>query len=309
MRVNSIRSRKSIGRATAHVIVAAVVYLWLVASPAGAQLKGLPSSKDSIRAQLVASVDSISPGMVFRIGVLFTIEPRSHIYWRNPGDSGLATGIEWAMPEGYTVGAIHWPNPKQFEIEGIDDVNYGYKKEVLLYADVVASIDLLTSAEVAARSTVTIKADPYWLLCKDDGECIPGGASLSLELPVSGVTPSKEKEIFTRYEEQAPRLIDVKSEQVPLKKVTSSLDRLLLQAKEPWRFRTEDRVGSAFFPDAGPPWELQKEGSNGIVTFRTEKEREDTSFPGGVATLPMKHEKTGDHKTFYFRILGGHTKH
>ena len=84
----------------------------------------VPAIAEQVKARLVADVETIEPGTPFRLGVLLTIPEHAHIYWRNPGTSGLATGIEWDLPEGFTVGELQWPNPQRFEIEEIDDITY-----------------------------------------------------------------------------------------------------------------------------------------------------------------------------------------
>ena len=42
-----------------------------------------------------------------------TAEPEGwHSYWKNPGDTGIPTEIDWQMPEGFHVGELRWPTPK-----------------------------------------------------------------------------------------------------------------------------------------------------------------------------------------------------
>ena len=70
--------------------------------PAIVPLKG-------VRAELVADVTRAMPGDSFGVGVLLTIPKGSHIYWKNPGASGLASGVEWTMPDQDTVWlALHY---------------------------------------------------------------------------------------------------------------------------------------------------------------------------------------------------------
>ena len=49
-----------------------------------------------------------------------------HVYWRNPGDSGLATALNWTLPPGVTAGELQWPYPHRSQLGDI--VNYGYDK-------------------------------------------------------------------------------------------------------------------------------------------------------------------------------------
>ena len=60
-----------------------------------------------------------------------------HTYWKNPGDSGLPTRIQWVLPEGWKAGEIQWPYPKPLPIGPL--MNYGYEDEVLLLTDLTAA--------------------------------------------------------------------------------------------------------------------------------------------------------------------------
>jgi DsbC/DsbD-like thiol-disulfide interchange protein len=50
------------------------------------------------RARLVADVESAGPGTTFTAGIVLTMAPGWHTYWKNPGESGLATSIAWTAP-------------------------------------------------------------------------------------------------------------------------------------------------------------------------------------------------------------------
>ena len=62
-----------------------------------------------IEARLVVSSDPAP-----RAGVLFDLRAGWHIYWRNPGDTGLAASLN-IEAAGYRVGPIAWPAPEVFE--------------------------------------------------------------------------------------------------------------------------------------------------------------------------------------------------
>ncbi len=55
-----------------------------------------------------------------------------HTYWRNPGDSGLATMIDWSLVPGMAVGPIQWPTPERQPYGTL--MNFGYSDEVTLLA-------------------------------------------------------------------------------------------------------------------------------------------------------------------------------
>ena len=114
-----------------------------------------------------------APGQPFRIGLRLQHDPHWHTYWRNPGDSGLPTRFDPIGPEGAAYTDIVWPAPRRLAIG--DLANYGYEGEVLVSREVT----LPASFE---GSTAHFEVLAQWLVCKD--VCIPGEASLALELPV-----------------------------------------------------------------------------------------------------------------------------
>lgn len=155
--------------------VAAAV-LWALCG-AGAPAAG----PHPVTAKLLVDTTAVRPGGTFTVGVLFEIADRWHIYWRNPGDAGLATAVGWTLPEGFRAGPLRWPVPKSFRQPG-DIVGYGYEGSVLLTARVTAPDSLKPGSRVA------VAAEATWLACKE--VCLPGEASLSLRLPVGGTRAS-----------------------------------------------------------------------------------------------------------------------
>lgn len=127
-----------------------------------------------VAAQLVASVNVVEPGSEIYLGVHQQIIPHWHTYWKNPGDSGLATTIKWSLPEGATASDILWPIPSRSGLEGI--TNYGYSDQVTLLNKIKIPNSLNVGEKFLARATVD------WLVCNE--ECIPQQVKLALELPV-----------------------------------------------------------------------------------------------------------------------------
>ncbi len=76
-------------------------------------------------------------------------------------------------------------------------VNYGYDKEVLLPVD----IQVPENAEIGSK--VSLQAKVSWLMCED--QCIPGGANLSLEIPVGEhAEPTPLTYVFDKTDAQIP---------------------------------------------------------------------------------------------------------
>jgi thiol:disulfide interchange protein DsbD len=111
------------------------------------------------------------------LGLQLTHTPDWHTYWKNSGDSGLPTELEWTLPPGVSAGAIEWPTPRKFPLGPL--ANYGYSGTVLL--PVPLTIDPTFKGEA-----IEIKLYAAWLACRK--ECIPEEGHFSLRLPVQGPT-------------------------------------------------------------------------------------------------------------------------
>lgn len=149
-----------------------------------------------IRVQLVSEATTIMPGQPFWVGLVQTIDPGWHTYWRNPGDSGAATRIIWDLKDGWNASAIQWPTPERMPYGGL--VNYGYTGQMLLPV-------LITPPDYLERGRVELTAKTLWLVCADI--CIPGEADLTLSLPVRAgpnATDPKTAPLFERSRARLP---------------------------------------------------------------------------------------------------------
>ena len=106
--------------------------------------------------------DAMRENQFVHIPFLFEMEPGWHIYWKNPGDSGLPTTINTRE-----VSTTTWyPAPETIHWSGM--VNYGYKKAVTLYQTVdMSSLD----------QNSVLSHHIQYLSCKDI--CIPGEVMLT----------------------------------------------------------------------------------------------------------------------------------
>ena len=274
--------------------------LWLAVVCTG--VSGSAYGENHVQAELVVDVQAFEAGKPFRAGVLFTIEPKAHIYWRHPGSSGLATGIEWTLPEGFAVGDLQWPNPERFEIVEIDDISYGYTREVLLFAEVSVP------SGPSLQGPLNIEVEPYWLVCLEDGQCIPEGARLRMRLPAGRAMASASAASFDQYGARLPApLSEVSSVSLDEKEVT--VGRLRFMAREPWRFAAaSEGIVPRFFPDEGPAWnvvEPEGGGEDTRLSFTFERLRNGKATVqavNGVATLPLRHAESGAKNVVYLRV-------
>ena len=135
-----------------------------------------------VRAELVAQApEGVAPGRPLQLGLLLTHTKDWHTYWKNPGDSGLPTQLEWQLPAGLDAGEIAWPVPKKISIGHL--ANYGYEGTALLPVPVTVS-PAFNPGPLAQEVTIRLKAS--WLVCRQ--ECIPEDGEFTLQLPIQGTT-------------------------------------------------------------------------------------------------------------------------
>ena len=158
--------------------------------PCWAQIR---DGRQLVKAELVADVQKVEPGQKFRIGVLYTIQPNWHIYWKYPGDAGIPTQIDWQLPDGFKAGPLQWPLPTRDREPGELEV-FDYSNEVLLFAEVQAPAQL-------PAGPIELAAKTNWLVCEK--ECVPGNAQLSLKLN-DGSGPDNAG-LFSKYAALVPK--------------------------------------------------------------------------------------------------------
>ena len=56
--------------------------------------------------RLVSEQDAVVPGGTFWAGLDLAMDDGWHVYWQNPGDSGLSPKIKWDLPSGIKAGDI-----------------------------------------------------------------------------------------------------------------------------------------------------------------------------------------------------------
>ena len=128
---------------------------------------------EHVEAELVTDRISAEPGKPFVVGLKLRMEMGWHTYWKNPGDSGLPTRIQWVLPPGWKAGEIHWPFPQPLPVGPL--MNYGYEDEVVLLTELTPPAD-------AKPGDVPVKAKAEWLVCKDI--CVPEKGEIDATIPV-----------------------------------------------------------------------------------------------------------------------------
>ena len=120
--------------------------------------------------ELLVETNEIVANEDFVIGIKFEIEPGWHIYWKNPGDSGLPAEIKWKNTETIEFKKFLWPSPQKTPEEPL--MTYGYYNEVVLPA--IFSVD----SDYIKNGPSIFEID--FLICEKI--CIPEKAVIDFDL-------------------------------------------------------------------------------------------------------------------------------
>ncbi|MFO1129034.1 MAG: protein-disulfide reductase DsbD family protein [Rhodospirillales bacterium] len=186
-------------------------------------------------AALLADGATIVPGRPFEVALRLTLPDGWHTYWRNTGDAGAPTAIDWTLPSGFAADPIAWPVPSRYTTGPV--VSYGFGGDVWLLTRITPPADL------SAGTTASLTAAADWLVCADI--CIPEQATLTLQLPVATVARPAAPEVragFTTARQKLPEPFPGKAT------LAADGDRLRLDLTMP---ATAERSIEAawFFPD------------------------------------------------------------
>jgi len=178
---------------------------WLVfvspgAGAAWAQLnataKSAVVSTPQVRAELVAHApDGVQIGKTFWLGLQLQHTSEWHTYWRNPGDSGLPTQLEFKLPPGLEVGPVLWPLPKKLSAGTL--TNYGFEGDALL----AVAVKVTSSYRAQINGQLPVQLHANWLVCRL--ECIPQEGDFVMQF-ASQSSFAPRAQAFTRLLKQQP---------------------------------------------------------------------------------------------------------
>jgi thiol:disulfide interchange protein DsbD len=135
-----------------------------------------------VRAELVAfAPDGVGADKTVWVGLQLAHQPEWHTYWKNAGDSGLPTHLQWTLPVGVTAGEIAWPTPQKIRIGSL--ANFGYEGTVLLPVPLTIS---KAFAPGPGADNLEVALSASWLVCKQ--ECVPQEGNFVLQVPLRGST-------------------------------------------------------------------------------------------------------------------------
>ncbi len=125
------------------------------------------------RVELVSSVKSIAPGEPFVVALSFDVDPDWHLYWKDPGDSGMPPSVKWTLPEGFTASELQFPKPKTIQIPA--GVNYIHEGRFALL------VTITPPATLKEGESVELAGNVKWLEC-DAEICLPAKQSVAVSV-------------------------------------------------------------------------------------------------------------------------------
>jgi len=193
----------------------------------------LAANENIVQVHLTPEYTTFTKGQVARLGIQFEIKKGWHIYWLNPGESGLAPRLTWQPNSALEFSDAHWPHPEMFVTEQIQ--NFGYEGS----ATVIQKFKIQKNFQ---GNQVDLQGKVEWLACQE--VCIPGKQDLSQTLKVGNkaTIDSKAKDALDQASLQVPQ--DIAYWYI---KVIDRDDHLLLKIL-PQKKLVEQDLEITFFP-------------------------------------------------------------
>ena len=121
--------------------------------------------------RIISQRTAIHPGDEITLATEVNLAPHWHVYWQNPGDSGLPVKVTWDLPDGFEIEDINWPTPDKISFDIL--VNYGYYNQAIL-------LQKLKIPATLPEGKITLTANLEMLVCNEI--CIPENDTISIDL-------------------------------------------------------------------------------------------------------------------------------
>lgn len=156
-------------------------------------------NRPHVSLKLISEETHLRPGATQTLGLVFTMEPHWHVYYKGLEGGGNPPKIEQAtLPDGYTFGEIEWPAPQRYVAPG-DVYDSVYEGQVTL----LLPLNVPKDAKPGEKVTIGVKMN--WLECSE--VCVFGAGESSISLPVSTDASKKSDDA---------KLIDISRAKLPV---------------------------------------------------------------------------------------------
>ena len=223
---------RSLVRLVLSVLGVAALLGSVLVETAAAQSTDDPSPHSE--AALLSEARTIAPGKPFTVALRLQMEEGWHSYWKNPGDSGEPTSIDWALPAGFEAGTIQWPYPDRIPYGPM--TSYGYSDEVVL------PVTIRPPDTLSTGRTVSLGGQASWLICAEI--CLPAEAEIQRSVTVASTPASgPDAEAIAAAQSKQPAAVDDWTVQAARSSGSYTL------ALTPPEGHRPDLDGAYFFPD------------------------------------------------------------
>lgn len=289
-------------RCLVSALIVGTTSLTAIAAPSSEAPKAVASDKPLVVAKVVADRSAIAPGDSFNLLVTLQIADDAHVYWHNPGGPGLPTRIEWFGPAGFRFGRTQFPAPAAKYDEALKSTSFILEGSPQFVTPVKAPTDLKPGTIAAFRAKVS------WLSCKK-GLCLPGGQTLSVEIPVAATAAPASEAILEEFD-GAAYAVPSRAEKAEHLKFSIRTDKKTVKPGESFNAIITTQIAAKHHMQSNKPLEDYlipalvfvepvRDGEIGKITYPKSHIRDDpmlgkmSEYSGKVEfTIPITLEKT-----------------
>ena len=236
-----------------------------------------------VQSEAVLKSETFKPGVPVSVAFKLTLDEAWHVYWRNPGDSGVGTEVKWNLPAGWKAGPLRYPTPERINLGSGYGFSFGYENEVVFMATVTPPL--------SATKPVKIGVDMTLLACKTD--CVPADQSFEISLAPGNGKPTAQSQ-FETWAKKIPAQVSIKTA-----KVTWGSDRSY-RIQVPALPALKDAETLEFFPSIPGQTNTEKpvtvkKAVDGSWVLHVIAGQAITSAPKQVPFLVIPMDKDGQH--------------
>ena len=251
---------------------------------------GAPKTK----VRLILPVETARPGDTFLAGVQLTMPGNWDTYWRNPGESGGATEIQWELPEGISAGPIQWPVPEKYLFSEL--TTYVYHKEAVLLVP-------LTIAPTVKAGPAQLKANVSWLECEE--LCVPGSGNIQATLNIGRESKeSADAALIEAAKTKLPRDSKPVNPRAWWEKAANGDSRTIILE---WSSKA-DPANADFYPYENPALEVAPKVESigtdpGKIRIRKQVKKSEGDWPKQISGVLVENVSSGMDASGYEAIL------
>jgi thiol:disulfide interchange protein len=147
--------------------------------------------------KLLLASSQARPGDTINAALQVSMEKGWHTYWRNPGDAGIATAVEWKFPEGVTPSELQWPIPEKLVVATFNA--FVFEGQILLPLRIKI-------APTAKPGEVSLKGKASWLECTEQFCAPPADANVEAKLVIgTELKEAQDAALIQEWLQKIPR--------------------------------------------------------------------------------------------------------